>query len=382
MSTEGSMPTGEHVPEVQPAPPATGNEVAPIAGQPGEVPDAVPGRRLQAFGLGALAVVLVPAAFLLWSLRAMPAGVAIAGGIGIAVAAAGWLADARTPRRWVGWSLLAAFVAVLANFGLAPAGLLALVAQVVCWWLARSAYRRFSTPGFDLAEADVEVGFRLYERRPAELRIGRDRAVLALARRRGGGHVDQAIALAEVSLAQPGEITAEDVWPLPGADGLRLPPGPAVRVVAGRQQWIVPVAEPRLVAAILRRRQTAAWPQRTGPQDLNAWHALRDWAAERNTAHRYGRRVQSRTWFRGAAGFVLGTLGLMMLTALVADGAAAGMWPAGVGAVLLGAFLVISWLRLRRRLEFAELNQLPPGSPSWGDPRAGVAPIPSWRPWV
>lgn len=371
------MPTGEHVPEVQPAPPATGSEVRPVAGQRGETLEAVPGRRAQAFGLGVLAVVVIPTAFLLWALRELPGGVAIAGGIGIAVAAAGWLVDARTPRRWVGWSLLAAFVAVFANFGLAPVGLLALVAPVVCPWLARSAYRRYSVPGFDLAEADVEVGFRLDERRSAELRIGRDRAVLALARRHGGGHVDQAIALAEVSLAQPGEISTEDVWPLPGTDGVRLPPGPAVRVVAGRQQWIAPVAEPRLVAAILRRRQTAAWPQRTGPQDLNAWHALRDWATERNTAHRYGRRVHSRTWFRGAVGFVLGALGLMMLPA-----GGSGMWPVAAGAVLVGAVLVISWLRLRRRLEFAELHQLPPRSPSWGDPRAEVAPIPSWRPWA
>lgn len=374
--------TAEHVPEVLPAPPETGTDISPVPGWSSSAPETVAGRQVQAFGLGALAVLVIPLFFVVWGMRELDTGAGIAGLVGIAVATAGWLTDARTPRRWVGWALLAAFSAVHVNLALAPAGLLALLAAVACPLLARMAHKRFTAPGFDLAERDVEVSFPLYRHRSARLRIGRDRAVLALKRLAGGGHVDQAIPLAEVSLAQPGEIVTVDSWPLPGETSLRLAEGPAVRIVAGRQQWIVNVEDPRLVAAILRRRQSAAWSQRTGPQDLGSWHALRRWATARTTTFRNGRKSQSYLIFRPVVGFFATVLGLMLMTVLIAgSGMAPSGWLAACALLLIGAFFVTGWLRLRRRLDFAELQSLPPNSPPWGDRRPDVAPIPGWRPW-
>ncbi|MFC7344276.1 hypothetical protein [Saccharopolyspora griseoalba] len=372
----------EHIPEVLPAPPETGNESRQVGGQRSAAPDTVPGRRWQAFALGAAAVVVIPVGFVLWGMRELEVGTGIAGLVGIAVATTAWLTDARTPRRWAGWALLAALSATYVDLGFAPAGLLALVAVVACPLLAAAAHRRFTAPGFDLAEMDVEVGFQIYRHQSASLRIGRDRAVLALKRMAGGGHVDQAVPLSEVSLAQPGEIVGGGSWPLPGTTAVRLVEGPAVRLVAGKQQWIVNVEDPRLVAAILRRRQTAAWSQRTGPQDLRSWHALRKWAVARTTTYRNGRKAQSYRAFRPLVGFFFGVLGLMLLTKLIAGGGSApSMWLAASAMLLVGASFVISWLRSGARLAFAELQSLPPNSPAWGDPRPEVAPVPGWRPW-
>ncbi|MDI2031531.1 hypothetical protein QFW96_23080 [Saccharopolyspora sp. TS4A08] len=377
------MSAQEHIPEVLPAPPETGTETTPVAGKPSAAPEAVPGRVVRAFALGAFAIVVIPLGFVVWSMRELVPGVGIAGVVGVAVATVAWLLDVRTPRRWFGWALLAGFSAAYANLALAPVELLALVAVVVCPLLARTAHERLTAPGFDLAERDVEVGFPIYRHQRAQLRVERDRAVLALGRMAGGGHVDQAIPLAEVSLAQPGEIVGGDAWPLPGATALRLVEGPAVRVVAGQQQWIVNVEDPRLVAAILRRRQSAAWSLRTGPQDLGSWHALRKWATAQNTTFRNGKQSQSYRVFRPLLGFFFGVLGLMLLTMQITGGAATpSAWLAAAAMLLVGAFLVAGWLRQRARLARAELHSLPPNSPKWGDPRPEVAPLPSWRPWA
>ncbi|SFS67011.1 hypothetical protein [Saccharopolyspora flava] len=375
--------TAQHIPEVLPAPPETGTEVTPVPGEPSTAPEVVPGRVVQAFGLGALAVVVIPLGFVVWAMRELVPGVGIAGVAGIAVATVAWLLDVRTPRRWVGWALLSGFAAAYANLSLAPLGLLALVAVVVCPLLARTAQKRLTAPGFDLAERDVEVGFPLYRHQPARLRVERDRAVLALGRMAGGGHVDQAIPLAEVSLAQPGEIVGGDAWPLPGATAVRLVEGPAVRVVAGRQQWVVNVEDPRLVAAILRRRQSAAWSLRTGPQDLGSWHALRRWATKQNTTFRNGKQSQSYRVFRPLFGFFFGVLGLMLLTMQITGNAGTpSAWLAAAAMLVVGAVLVVGWIRQRTRLARAELHSLPPNSPDWGDQRPEVAPIPGWRPWT
>ncbi|TDD91637.1 hypothetical protein E1202_05680 [Saccharopolyspora karakumensis] len=377
------MTAHEHIPEVLPAPPETGTEVAPLAGPPSTAPESVPGRRAQAFGIGAAAVVLIPLGFVVWGMRGLEPGAGIAGLVGIAVATAAWLADARTPRRWGGWALLAALSAAYVNLALAPIGLVALVAVIACPLLARVAHKRFTAAGFDLAEIDVEVGFEIYRHQSARLRIERDRAVLALKRMAGGGHVDQAIALSEVKLVQAGEIVGGDSWPLPGAMAVRLSEGPAVRVVAGKQQWVVNVEDPRLVSAILRRRQSAAWSQRTGPQDLGSWHALRKWATAQTTTFRNGTKSQSYRAFRPIVGFGSGVLGLMLLVMQIAGGGTApSTWLATAAMLLIGGFFVVGWLRQRTRLGYAELQSLPPNSPSWGDPRPEVAPISGWRPWT
>ncbi|MCI2419857.1 hypothetical protein MOQ72_20635 [Saccharopolyspora sp. K220] len=378
------MTRREHVPEVLPAPPETGTAVRAVPGNPGTAPESVPGRRSVALGLAALGVVLLPALALLIGLSAAPGFLLVWAAVWIALAAVGWLLDARTPRRWHGWALLAAVPQAVANLIFAaPLGLLGLVVLVVSPLLARAAHRRYTAPALDLAELDVEIAVP-NSPGTGRLRIGRDRVVLARTVRAGGGHVDHALPLAELSLAQPGEIDADEAWwPLPGGNGVQLRRAPAVRLVAGAQQWLVHVADPRLVAAIVRRRATAAWPQRTGPQDLTAWHALRKWAVARTTTFRDARQTQAYTAFRGPAGFAAAVLGSMLLATAVGRAITdPGLWIVGAVLLALGGYLVVAWLRVRRRMEFAELHQLPPHSPAWGDPRPDVAPIPAWRPWT
>ncbi|MER6989902.1 hypothetical protein ABT337_09280 [Saccharopolyspora hirsuta] len=372
------MTRREHLPEVLPAPPESGAETQPVPGNPGAARESVPGRRPVALVLGGLAVVLLPALTLLLGLRAVP-GFLLAWSAGwVVLAAAGWLLDQRTPRRWPGWALLAAVPPAVVDliFGV-PVGLALLVVGPV---LARVAQRRCTEPALDLAELDVEIAFPVGT---GKLRIGRDRAVLAQSTRSGGGHVDHALPLAELTLAQPGEVDADDAWwPLPGGAGIRLRRGPAVRLVAGRQQWVLPVEDPRLVAAIARRRATAAWPQRTGPQTVDAWHALRKWAVARTKTFRSGRQTQAYPAFRALVGFAAAMLGSGLLASAIGRGLTDfGVWIAGAVLLALGGYFVVAWLRVRKRLEFAELQQLPPDSPPWGDPRPDFAPVRGWRPW-
>lgn len=371
------MTRREHLPEVLPAPPESGTEARPVPGDPGAARESVPGRRAVALVVGGLAVVLLPAVTLLLGLGAVPVHLLVWAAAWVVVAAAGWLLDQRTPRRWPGWALLAAVPPVVVDLlvGVPVAVALLVVGPALAW----VAWRRCTEPALDLAELDVEVAFPVGTGR---LRVGRDRVVLAQSTRAGGGHVDQALPLAELALAQPGQVDADAWWPLPGGTGVRVRRGPAVRLVAGRQQWLLPVADPRLVAAIARRRATAAWPQRTGPQTVEAWHALRSWAVARTKTFRDGRQTQAYPAFRALVGFAAAVLGSGLLATAVGRGLTdPGVWVVGVVLLVLGGGFAVWWLRVRARLEHAELHALPPHGPPWGDLRPDVAPLPGWRPW-
>ncbi|WP_190817287.1 hypothetical protein [Saccharopolyspora pogona] len=380
------MTQREHLPEVLPAPPESGAEVRPVAGRGTSAPEGVPGRRVIAFLLAALGIVLLPAGLLVFGLSTVPGYFTgwAAGWIGIAAVV--WLVDSRTPRRWPGWALLAsvpqAFVNVLFA---APIGLISLVAVAASPALATLACRRFAQPAKDLAELDVEIPVPLDAHGSGRLLIGRDRIVLAQTARGSGGRVRQALPLAELALAQPGEIGGgeDGWWPLPGGAGIRLRRGPALRLVAGMQQWIVHVADPQLVASIVRRRATAAWPLRTGPQDSASWHRLRTWAVARMTTVRRGRQAQAYPEYRALLGSALAVFGSMLLTTAIGRGVGDPvLWIVAVVVLGSGVLLAVGWLRVRRRLDQAELHQLPPGSPPWGDLRPDHAPIPNWRPFM
>ncbi|MGW1678722.1 hypothetical protein [Saccharopolyspora sp. NPDC002376] len=376
------MTNREHLPEVLPAPPESGTEARAVPGNPSAAPEFVPGRRPVSLALGALSVVVLPALGLLLGLAAAPGSSLIWAAVWIGIAAVGWLLDLRTPRRWAGWALLAAVPQVVVDLIFAaPLGLLGLVVLIVAPLAARVAYRRCNALASDLAELDVET---VLPAGSARLRIGRDRVVLV--QNVTGGSGNHALPLAELALAQPGEIDADEAWwPLPGGVGVRLRCGPAVRLVAGKQQWVLPVDDPRLVAAIVRRRGTAAWSLRTGPQDLPTWHALRKWAVERTTTYRSGPKALAHPAFRAPVGFLAAILGSMLLATCIgralSDLGTCIVGIVGIVALALGAYFVVAWLRVRSRLEFAELQQLPPHSPPWGDLRPDIAPIPSWRPW-
>ncbi|MER5393561.1 hypothetical protein [Saccharopolyspora sp. NPDC002686] len=373
------MTNREHLAEVLPAPPESGTEVSAVPGKPSAAPEFVPGRRAASLVLGALSVVVLPASGLLLGSAAAPGFSLVWAAVWIGIAAVGWVLDQRTPRRWAGWALLAAVPQAVVDLTFAaPLGLLGLVVLVVAPLVARVAQRRCSALASDLAELDVET---VLPAGSAQLRIGRDRVVLV--RDVPGGSGNHALPLAELALAQPGEIDADEAWwPLPGGVGVRLRRGPAVRLVAGKQQWVLPVEDPKLVAAIVRRRGTAAWSLRTGPQDLPAWQALRKWVFARTTTYRGGPKALANPAFRAPVGFLAAMLGSMLLaTAFGRALTDPGLWIVGIAALAIGAYFVVAWLRVRSRLEFAELQQLPPHSPPWGDLRPGIAPIPAWRPW-
>ncbi|MEV5535405.1 hypothetical protein AB0L13_01000 [Saccharopolyspora shandongensis] len=376
------MTQREHVPEVRPAPPASGTAVQPVPGPGATAPDAVPGRRATAFLLAALGIVLVPAGLLLLGSSTVPGYFTGWAAGWIVVAAAAWLADSGTPRRWPGWALLAAVPQAIVNVVFAaPIGLVSLVAVIASPALAVLAHRRFARLAEDLAELDVEIPVSLDALGSGRLLIGRDRIVLD---RTAGGRGRHALPLAELALAQAGEISGESGgwWPLPGGTGIRLRRGPALRLVAGQQQWLVHVADPQLVAAIARRRATAAWPLRTGPQDLAAWQRLRGWAARITTARR-GSQAWAYPGFRILLGGVLAVFGSMLLTTAIGRGVGDPfLWIIAVAVLGAGAFLTADWFRVRGRLDQAELHQLPPGSPPWGDLRPDHAPLPEWRPFV
>ncbi|MEV0697568.1 hypothetical protein AB0I53_06560 [Saccharopolyspora sp. NPDC050389] len=378
------MTQREHVPEVLPAPPASGTAVQPVPGPETTAPDAVPARRMTAFLLAALGIVLIPTGLLLLVLSTVPGYFSGWAAGWIVVAAAAWLADFRTPRRWPGWALLAAVPQAIVNvLFAAPIGLISLAAVIASPALAVLARRRFARLAKDLAELDAEIPVPLDALGSESLLIGRDRIVLA--RTGSAGRVRHALPLAELAFAQAGEISGEGGgwWPLPGGTGIRLRRGPALRLVAGAQQWVVHVADPQLVAAIVRRRATAAWPLRTGPQDLAAWHRLRGWAAARTTTVRRGSQAQAYPGFRLLLGGALAVLGSMLLTTAIGrDIGDPAPWIIAVIVLGTGVFLAVDWLRVRRRLDQAELHQLPPGSPPWGDLRLDHAPLPEWRPFL
>ncbi|GAA0541136.1 hypothetical protein GCM10011581_37500 [Saccharopolyspora subtropica] len=361
------MTRPEQEPEV---PPASGPGVGAVSGAGSTAPDTVPARRTAAFSLGAVGIVLLPGGLLAFAWPAAPGRLLWWAAAWIAIAALLWLVDARTPRRWVGWALLAAVPpAVVAVLAAVPAGLVPLVASPI---LALLADRWFTRPAKDLAERDVEIPVPLDAPGGGRLLIGRDRVVLA-----GAAHVRQALPLAELAFAQAGELRGEEAgwWPLPGGTGVPLRPGPAVRLVAGAQQWMLCVADPQLVAAIVRRRATAAWPLRTGPRDLDAWRQLREWAAAPRRTVRRG----FPDW-QLVVGGVLAVSGTLLL-ATTSGHAEPVRWVVAVVASALGGLLASAWFRARRRLDFAELHHLPPGSPAWGEVRLDHAPLPNWRPW-
>ncbi|MEV6230557.1 hypothetical protein AB0L88_22120 [Saccharopolyspora shandongensis] len=147
------MTQREHVPEVLPAPPASGTAVQPVPGTGTTALDAVPRRRAIAFLLAALGIVLVLAGLLLLGSSTVPGYFTGWAAGWIVVAAAAWLADSRTPRRWPGWALLAAVPQAIVNVvPAAPIGLISLVAVIASPALAVLAHRRFARLAEDLAE--------------------------------------------------------------------------------------------------------------------------------------------------------------------------------------------------------------------------------------
>lgn len=157
-----------------------------------------------------------------------------------------------------------------------------------------------------------------------------------------------------------------------------------LRLVSGRQQWLIPVDSPREVAAIVRgRAATATGRDIPAPLTFTQWQELQSWAARQLTASRRGPGLKQRTvGFRLLVAFPAALLGTALFSESIARGAELGSGAVVAGAALaIAAALVADWVRVCRRLRVAQDNALPPGSPDWGDLRHGHAPLESWQPW-
>ncbi|QGK69496.1 hypothetical protein GIY23_08140 [Allosaccharopolyspora coralli] len=396
----GTEKAAGHVPEVLPAPPRTGQRVT--ATSSGTVPPAGPGmvfRGVLSTLLGGFGVIVAPVVgVLLTRSRAvvdpeapwLSEWVAGFGALWLTIGFLLWVVSIRVPRRWPWIGLISSVPVALAAWfsedGLVnDAGTVIVVVALVATVLARLVWTR--RLGTDLAASASEVPVRLNGQGIGRLLIQRDRIVFDRRKTGAGGHVRHALALADLTLAQPGETAGAEVptWPLPGGSMLRLRRGPALRLVAGSQQWIVPVLQPDLIAEIVRGRAARARPLGYRAPTVEEWHRLRRWSVSATTAARgrglgTAQAIGNRLLLIAMFPAVFGT---MLLTVVFGRGLT------GIGtelfviivALLLAVALVVIWYRRRSALILAEDNQLPPGSPSWGDPRPDRAPIPAWRPW-
>jgi hypothetical protein len=390
LPVEVDVPPAElgHVPEVLPAPEPSGPVAHPVTG-PAAPPRTGPGMALRwglGFPLALLGIVGAPVGLLL-SGGLLPPETDLERyrlvfcGLWTALAAGIWLRSWQQPRYWPVWALTSglATAIIVAVQGLGLAALLGPIAGVLLTWAGR--WMLIRPVGTDLAKSAVEIPLRL--RGGETLLVQRDRVIVKV-RGGAGGAVPHALALGELAFAQVGQFTCGEArfWPLPGAR-LRIWRGPVLRLVSGRQQWLIPVDSPREVAAIIRGRAAAA-PRRdiTAPLTFAQWQQLQSWAARQLTASRRGPGLKQRTvGFRLVVAFPAAFLGTSLFSESIARGAELGSGAIVAGAALaIAAALVADWVRVCRRLRVAQDNALPPGSPDWGDLRPAHAPLDGWQP--
>ncbi|HSL07027.1 MAG TPA: hypothetical protein VK887_03520 [Pseudonocardiaceae bacterium] len=387
VEVDAPPPVQEHVPEVLPAPEPSGPAAHPVIG-PVDPPRTGPGMTARwglGFSLALLGIVGVPVGLLL-SGGLLPPETDLARyrlafcALWTALAAGIWLRSVQQPRYWPVWALTSglATAIIVAVHGLGLSALLGPVVGVLLTWAGRRVLIR--PVGTDLAGSRLEIPLRLPG--GATLLVQRDRMVLKVPGG-AGGVVPQALALGELALAQPGQFAGNEVrwWPLPGAR-MRIRRGPVLRLVSGRQQWLLPVDDPRELAAIIRARAGTVSHLGT-PLTLERWHELQAWAARQLTTDRRSGGLRQRTvGFRLAVAFPLAFLGTGLFNESIARGASLGSGTVvATAALATAAALVADWVRVRRRLRVAADHALPPGSPDWGELRPDHAPLGGWQPW-
>ena len=149
-----------------------------------------------------------------------------------------------------------------------------------------------------------------------------------------------------------------------------------LRLVSGRQQWLVPVDAARELDAIVRER-AAATPRRDAARavTLEQGHELRPSAAQQLTRNPRGGSFRQRTvGFRLVVALPAALLGTSLISEGIGRGEVLGSGTAEAGALLVIAMVsAADWFRVRGRLRVMEDNALPPGSPAWGE-LGGTAP--------
>lgn len=247
------------------------------------------------------------------------------------------------------------------------------VLLVLCPTLGHFGARMFRL-GANLGR-NVQVEVRL--RDGASLYVERDRLVFRLGMSQGGKVLTQAMWLGDLRLVQPGTSPHPELWPMPGG-GLKMlvGNGPTLRLVAGPQQWLMPVTQAGELAELIRSRQGAS--ARPTQVSMEEWRALRHWAMRRSTGIAATSLTTTAIGWRLFAASITGSFAWMFI--LVAN-SGVNVWIGVVTTVLLTAGLLADWWRVRGRMRLAEHNMLPPGSRNWGETRPDHAPIHGWQPW-
>ncbi|MEO6087081.1 MAG: hypothetical protein ABIQ18_28610, partial [Umezawaea sp.] len=336
-----------HVAEVLPAPDPVGPKVYAVRGPDEPLPTG-PGlavRWLIAAPVALAGVVGLPLVLLLataatWGFLAWT-------GVALVV----WLANLRTPRVWGRVALLPVPLGLM--WLLIHRQWLFALALVLCPVLGRLAGAVFTNwRGTDLGGSGVEVPFKIPN--GERLYLQRDRLV----RHAGGkGVVPFALWLADVTLAQCGVRSAPEarIWQSPGGYGIAVYDSPWLRIVAGRQQWLTPTPELRLIAELVKARKTTAAPAPADDLDLAGWYRLRAWVVSKT----YGGLVQARhgIGWRLSVAAVAGGFAFMLLQFTA-------MRVPGLAAAVIALVSLADWARIRPGVRRAEHHSLPPGSPN------------------
>jgi hypothetical protein len=371
LPSEVAEPVAEldtHVAEVLPAPEPTGPKVHATSAPGGPLPTG-PGltvRWLIAVPLALLGIAGVP----LFLLLKTSAPFVFAAWIGVAVVV--WLLNLRVPRVWGRVAMLPVpvtfmWLAVERQWPLA-------LALLLCPVLGRLAGAVFTNwRGTDLGGSAVEVPFKAISGDLVFLQ--KDRLVQET---RSKVHLPNALWLAEIDLVQSGARVGSEIvmWQLPGGLSNVIGSSPLLRLVAGRQQWILPTKENRLIAALVAKRAETAAPAPADDLDLEGWYRLRAWAVSKTYGSilRFGLRKDGIGW-RLFGASIAGSFAWLLLQYQ-------GVLIPGLVCAALAVLLLVNWARLRPKLRRAEHHPLPPGSPGWGETRPDHAPVEGYQPWV
>lgn len=109
--------------------------------------------------------------------------------------------------------------------------------------LGRLTLWRLSSPvALDLVPSELEIPYRVPDSK-ARLRVRRDR--LMLDRLDGGkGKVRKEILWAELSAVRLEHVGSPVTWQASSGTSVDVPPGPALRVRGGEENWLIPIPEP------------------------------------------------------------------------------------------------------------------------------------------
>jgi hypothetical protein len=299
----------------------------------------------------------------------------------------------RSPRYWARLTFLVSLPWAVAGL-FWPRHELALVwgiaSVVLAWWLVHLAARVLTRP---LNEELAASGLKVYVKsRTSRLRleISRDRVRLVGASGMASPHAALRLAIpyGRLAFVQPGTLNTQSpgaAWQLPNKTSVKLSDGPAIRIAGPGQEWLVPVDEPREVAAFIRMRVSQA--RLAGPGSSAAGMPVPSLEVRQRARVLLGREGdRASKLIRAYAGGGHQTYlvaAFLVAPAAIASLLAPDLEPAGrvVGFLLFGAIAVFSgwhWWRLEQAVRLFEEWPRTKDEPSQTVPSESAAPVTGW----